>query len=103
VEASTQRFESVELLSLIGAGRPPQRNERCVEDWHVTPDGRICQLNERITSDPSDLGRNYRRDSTGNESEDPGIERRFAKGLMWVKPKPGAKHLPIGTRVIWYA
>jgi len=103
VEASIQKFASVELLSMNGLERPLEGNERCVEDWYVASAGRICATKERIASAPADRGRNYRRDSMGNDSEDPGIERKFAGGVSWVKPKPGAKHLPIGTRVLWYA
>jgi hypothetical protein len=65
-------------------------HERRVEDWYVRPDDEICELKLRITSDPSDSGRNYRRDASGNESEDLNLAREITNGgdIIGVVRKP---------------
>jgi hypothetical protein len=55
-------------------------NERRVEDWYVTSGDAIYEIKQRITTDPSDSGRNYRLDATGNESEDLNLAREITNG-----------------------
>ena len=107
--AGVQRFDSVGILLRTIApeiDRALGANERWVEDWYVDPDGRVCEVRQRITAVPSDCSRNYRRDAVGNESEDPGLERRTTKngpgGIVWVVPQPGTKPVAttIGTRIM---
>ena len=89
--------------------REPAADEEWVDDWHVEADGRVSKITERICSDPSDWGRNYRRDAMGKMSEDPGLERRVTKlgrrAIILVVAKPGIKPFPtkVGTRVLKYA
>ncbi len=51
-------------------------NERIVEDWYVDGDDLIIKMEQRITNDPSDTGRNYKSDPAGREFDDPGLERK---------------------------
>src|SRR5439155_1109235 len=65
--------DSPEMRRTLGA------NERRVEDWYITPDDLVGAIKGRITSDPSDSGRNYRRDAMGNESEDLDVVREITR------------------------
>ena len=107
-----ERFDALRILYRTYAPemcRALAEQEEWVEDWYVEPDGRISEVRRRITTDPSERGRNYRRDATGNETEDPGLERRSTKpgrgAKIWVVTKPGVKPFPtrIGSIVMRYA
>jgi hypothetical protein len=82
---------------------------KSVLDWYVEADGSVSNLVNRITSEPTDWGRNYRRDDMGVFSEDLGLERKSTKpgrgAIIWLATKPGTKPFPtkIGTRAIRYA
>jgi hypothetical protein len=83
LEASQEEFQIVGVVwqtETPDSRRALAPNERRVEDWYVTPDDVICELKERITTDPSDSGRNYLRDAMGHESEDPSLEREITGG-----------------------
>jgi hypothetical protein len=79
-----------------------------VHDWYVEADGGVSKIIERITSDPTDWGRNYRRDAMGKLSEDLGLERKAThpgrSAIIWVATKRGTKRFPtkVGTRIIRY-
>src|SRR5580700_11192754 len=81
LEKLEARHTQIEIVGVLWCSTPVEMrralapNERRVKDWYVQPDDVICALKRRITSDPSDSGRNYRRDATGHESEDLNLER----------------------------
>jgi hypothetical protein len=60
-------------------------NERIVGDWYIDADyygdsrHRIREIRKRLTTDPIDHGRNYRRDHTGADFEDCDVERKIVR------------------------
>jgi|HubBroStandDraft_1064217.scaffolds.fasta_scaffold221940_2 hypothetical protein len=98
-----------EAVAADGEDRKTAADEEWVHDWYVEADGRVSKILKRICFNPSDLGRNYRRDEMGKMSEDPGLDRRVSRAevgtIIWAVPKPGTKPFPakVGTRVIKYA
>jgi hypothetical protein len=85
LEKLEARHPQIEIVGVLWCSTPVEMrralapNERRVKDWYVQPDDVICALRRRITSDPSDFGRNYRRDATGNEYEDLNIVREISR------------------------
>ena len=109
-KTKTEKFDNIVILC---PENPPAMkraltdSERIVDDWHVEPDGSLGLLQLRVTTDPSDCGRNYLRDEMGNEEEDTRLEREISKcgRILSVVTKAGTKPLwkgRIGTRVIKY-
>jgi hypothetical protein len=106
------RFDQLGILYYTvapGMERALEEKEKWVADWYVETDGRISEVRLRIAADSTERGRNYRRDTAGNETEDSGLERRVTKpgrgGISWVVTKPGIKPFPtrIGRIVMKYA
>ena len=82
LEAKLPEFEIVDVVWCSASPdtrRPLNSDERIVEDWYVKDDDIICEIRQRITADPSDGGRNYRRDAMGHESEAHDLQREITE------------------------
>src|SRR5712671_54510 len=80
LEAKLPEFEIVDVVWVSASPemkRTLNSDERIVEDWYVKGDDDICEIRQRITADPSDHGRNYRRDDMGHESEANDLQREI--------------------------
>ena len=80
LEAKLPEFEIVDVVWMSDSPemkRTLKSDERIVEDWYVKEDDIIGEIRQRITADPSDHGRNYRRDAMGHESEAHDLQREI--------------------------
>jgi len=100
--------ERLDIIGIVyrthpeGTDRVLAADEEWVDDWHVKPDGSICKITMRISADHADHGRNYVHDETGQESEDPSLERESRGRIIWVVRKSEPFAARIGTRVVRY-